>query len=486
MPDKPNVLFILSDQHNAKYLGHTGLTDVISPNFDRLADEGVRFTAAYCPITICGPSRVAYHSGQYPHNSGRFGFGGPIPPVPTLYGHFRAAGYHTACIGKMHCPHYWLENDSDEYYETDRCSAGGSCKEFLDYQAERGINIYDEYTGGIANRGPSPFAFEDSQEGWQARQTIKVIENARAAGKPFLIHLSLTKPHQPYKPAKQFWDMYDEDKLTLPPNADYVLAAAGKAPHLIDVAGDFPRSPQFEQARLKKLHGYLGNVTHCDYALGQVLAYLDAAGLAEETIIVYSADHGEYACEHGPGEKVPGIAADAVVRVPFLWRWGTNGGNFKAGHAVDGPVETLDVAKTLCTLTGAGPMETADGQDLTGALQGRADSPHKIAVTEYLLSKSVRKGKWRLVYYPPEFFADRRPDGFGELYDLEADPWEMRNRYFDPDCAAVVREIERDLLNWMTSTFRPATAFTSPQHLAADGKIPPTDIQAALPNAPYL
>lgn len=480
---KPNVLFVLSDQHNAKFMGHTGLTDAITPYLDRMAAEGVRFDAAVCPVTICTPSRVAYLSGQYAHNSGYFGFGGNPPATPTVLGHFRRAGYHTGSVGKMHCPHHWLEADTDEFHETDRTSVGGSSKEYLDHLAARGIDIYHEYS---LPPQPSPFAFEDSQEGWQAAKVIQIMRNAQQQKKPFFIHMSMTKPHAPYVPAKEFWDLYDQSRIRLPPNADYDLEAAGKAPYLQHVAAGARVAPDFPGRRLRQIHGYLGNVSHCDAALGQVLDFLDAAGLAEDTIVVYSADHGEYVFEHGPSEKVPGICADAVTRVPFIWRWGRTGKHLKSGHVVTQQVETIDVARTVCALTGVGAMDTADGCDLSPLLAGQEASPHKIAVTEYPLSKSVRKGPWRLVYYPPGFFRGFGRQDFSELYNLASDPWEMRNLYFDPQYAPVVRELERDLLEWMCTTNRPTTAYTPISARGADGCITPEELWNATPNAPYL
>jgi arylsulfatase A-like enzyme len=116
------------------------------------------------------------------------------------------------------------------------------------------------------------------------------------------------------------------------------------------------------------------------------------------------------------------------------------------------------VASTLCVLAGLDPLQTADGKDISHLLRGESGEVHKIGVTEFAWSKSVRKGRYRLVYYPPEMFADVYPDGFGELYDLEADPWEMQNLYFDPAYAPVVREMQADLLAWLITTTRPATA----------------------------
>ena len=121
---------------------------------------------------------------------------------------------------------------------------------------------------------------------------------------PFFAHISLPKPHQCYTPAREFWDLYDETGLTLPPNAEYDMK--DKAPHLRWSARRW-RTEQwqlfepktFEAGRLRKLHGYLGSVSHVDHAVGKLLAWLDTNDLAENTIVVYSSDHGDYACEHG-------------------------------------------------------------------------------------------------------------------------------------------------------------------------------------------
>lgn len=113
MPNKrPNVLFILSDQHNAKCLGHKGHPDVKTPCLDKLAAEGVRFDNAITQNAICTPSRICFISGQYAHNHGYYGLSGPNPDgLPTLFGHFRRHGYRTGAIGKIHCPEYWVEDD---------------------------------------------------------------------------------------------------------------------------------------------------------------------------------------------------------------------------------------------------------------------------------------------------------------------------------------------------------------------------------------
>jgi choline-sulfatase/uncharacterized sulfatase len=385
-----------------------------------------------------------------------------------VLGHSRQAGYRTAAIGKIHCPENWLETDSDLFLETCGCSVGGRCQAYTDYLTERGLTDLEDHAAmtEFGDRGrqtvegrPSMVSYEDGQEGWGVRQAIAFMDRCATDRIPFFAHVSLPKPHQCYTPAQQFWDLYDESKLTLPPNVDYEMA--GKAPHLRQTAENWrarqwqlfePRT--FEAGRLRKLHGYLGNVSHVDHAVGELLAWLEEHGLSRDTIVVYSSDHGDYACEHGIMEKAPGICSDAITRIPMIWRWP---GQFEAGHVATEIVETVDLANTLCAMAGLDALESADGCDISHLLYGRAGEVHRIGVTEFAWSKSVRRGHYRLVWYPREMFADDYPAGFGELYDLEQDLWEMHTLFFEEEYAPVVRDLQDELVNWLVTTTRPAT-----------------------------
>jgi len=487
MVKSPNILFIISDQHNAKVLGHKGHPNVKTPYLDQLAAEGVRFDNAITQNPICTPSRVSYFSGQYPHNHGYYGLSGPNPEgLPTILGHFRKVGYRTAAIGKIHCPEYWIEDDSDYFREVcSNCSIGG-CPEYTAYLESKGIlqdrddELYPEQNNRSSQSldgRASRLKYEDSVEGWIVRKAIKFMEQVLEEGKSFFAHVSLPRPHQIYSPSEPFWSMYKEEELVLPPNAEYDMSL--KAPHLRRVVEHFrtgqwtlfePRT--FEAGRLRKLHGYLGNVSQMDHAVGELLTWLKEHGLEEDTIVIYASDHGEYACEHGIMEKAPGICSDAVTRIPFIWRWP---GHFSAGHVVEEIVETVDLANTLCSLVGLEPLETSDGKDISHLLKGGKGAVHKIGVTEFAWSKSVRKGKYRLVYYPPDMFPEDYPDGnFGELYDLENDPWEMNNLYFDPGYQDIVQELKADLLERLITTTRPTTVlgdriYTTPQSITRFG-----------------
>ncbi len=469
MSTHPNVLFIIADQHNAKVLGHRGHPDVRTPNLDRMAASGVRFENAVTQNPICTPSRVSFLSGQYCHNHGYYGLSGPNPRgLPNLLGHFRQAGYRTSAVGKIHCPEYWIEDDADNFHETCGCSIGGRSPAYTAFLRECGKEGLEDH-GALTEFGPrgrqsmegrpSPLSFEESQEGWITAETVRFIDEAVAAGAPFFAHVSFPRPHQCTSPSEPFWSMYDEAALHLPPNADYEMVH--KAPHFKQAAdrwrrGDWtlfePRT--FEAGRLRKLHGYLGAVSQVDHAVGLLLEHLRERGLDRNTIVVYTADHGDYAAEHGIMEKAPGICADAITRIPFLWLWPDR---FKAGHVATELVEAVDLSTTLCALTGLPILETSDGRDISHLLGGGTGAVRSVAVTEFAWSKSVRKDRWRLVRYPREMFRDEYPEGFGELYDLEADPWEMHNLYFEPAYRDRVLELEHELTDWLITTTRPTT-----------------------------
>lgn len=473
MTRKPNVLFIISDQHNAKCLGHAGHPQVKTPHLDRLASESVRFTHAVTNNPICTPSRMCYFSGQYAHNHGYYGLSGQHPGgLPTVLGQFRAAGYRTASIGKIHCPKEWVESDSDVFLE-----AYGKL-------SPTGESPYDAYLAGLGRENdrddsflqeqpagrqyqtvegrPSRLPYEHSVEGWCVQEAGRFISECGDA--PWIMQVSLPRPHQIYAPAQEFWDLYDHETIWLPPNADTDLSL--KAPHLRQARIGYEKTKEmlfepktYEALRKRKQHGYLGCVSQVDRAVGDLLGILDSKKLADDTIVIYTADHGDYASEFGILEKAPGICGDAICRIPSLWRWP---GRFKAGHVSAEIVETVDLAPTLCALCGVAGMPTADGEDITLLLQGESETIHAIGVTEHPWSKAVLKGDWRLVYYPRGFFRGMGgPEDFGELYNLADDPWELHNRYFDPDCRDKVMELQRELLDWTVTTTRVKTVLPS-------------------------
>jgi choline-sulfatase/uncharacterized sulfatase len=253
--------------------------------------------------------------------------------------------------------------------------------------------------------------------------------------------------------------MYDDEKIVLPPNVDYEMV--NKAPNFVEKEKEWRQGEwvvfepkTYEAARIRKMRGYLGCITQVDHAVGELLNWLDNNNLKQDTIVIYTSDHGDYACEHGLMEKAPGISSDAITRVPYIWRYN---GQIKEGHVAEEIVESVDLSTTLCSLAGIDPLRTSDGSDMSALLRGENKEIHRIGVTEFVWSKSVRKGKYRYIYYPIEMYQEEYPQGFGELYDLEEDPWEMHNLYFDSQYSTIVLDLQRELLDWLVTTTRPVT-----------------------------
>lgn len=465
MSDKPNILHIIADQHQAGIMGCAGHGQAITPHLDRLAREGVRFTQAYTQNPICTPSRTSIFSGQYCHNHGYYGLSGPRPAaLPSFLSHFKAHGYRTGVIGCIHAPNVprsWLETHVDDFLDYFESVDGRPWQTpFYDELRAKGVfeqedNRFFFQRPELGMEGmPSRLPYADSQEAWSVREAIRIM---RASGaQPFCLQVALQRPHQPFTPAREFWDLYPDD-LALPPTLNQ--PPDGRPPHFQQAWQGFHGQagvlePRTFAAMARRLwRGYLGCISQVDHAAGELLAFLDQNGLAQNTVVIYHADHGGYSGTHGIQEKAPGICSEAVCKVPFLWR---APGTAKAGAVCDQLVESIDLAPTLAALCGLPPMETADGKDLTPLLRGGCEPLHEVAVTENPWSKALRWRQWRLVHYQPEMFEGR---DVGELYDLAADPDECRNLYHAPEHQALVNHCRRLLLEWLIRTTRVTTVW---------------------------
>jgi len=478
-----NVVHVISDQHQAACTGYEGHPQAITPNLNRLAASGVRFTSAYAPNPICTPSRTSILTGQYCHNHGYYGLNGPPPPydLPSFFSHFRRFGYKTAAFGKIHTPDQpqnWLQTHCDVLGDCYRYYANPPwlSEEYTGYLEARGLLEKEdsvelpEFPGVQQLEGrPSNIPYEDSVEGWTVMKAIKFMD--ACGSQPFCVQVSLPRPHENFTPDNRFWNMYPDD-LALPPTLND--NPSHRPPHFQQAHQSLRDmkwliEPKTFEAGCRRIwHGYLGCVTQVDYALGQVLDYLDKTGKADNTIVIYGADHGGYQTTFGLPEKAPGICSEAVCRVPFLWRVPQI---TKAGHASTQLVESIDIPSTITSLCGLPPMETTDGKDLTDLLTGGDKPVREVAVTEFAWSKALRWGTWRFVQYPVEMFGS----DVGELYNLEKDPWERKNLYHDPTHQDIVHQCRRLVLEWLTRTTRLVTVWPPPagrefSDTAEDGK----------------
>ena len=420
-----NVLFVMTDQHIAGATGYEGHPQAITPHMDRLAAEGVWFGRCYTANPICTPTRVSILSGQFCHNHCYYGLGGPTPAnLPSFLGHFRGHGYRTGLFGKGHLPtdpHDYARDHCDAYHNTmSRTSDAMGYYQKLEeagFPGEFDAETLPDLPGtgnNMRDARPSKLPFELSIEGYTNRLAMRFMDDATAHDQPFCLEVSYFRPHQVYTPAQRFWDLYDDD-VDLPPGA-FDADLSGRPPHFRKTAeGGRQLTGHYEPddpvSRLRRVwRGYLGCISHCDHALGELLDYLDERGLAENTVVVYTSDHGAYSGTFGVPEKAPGICSEQVCRIPSVWRVpGSHG-----GRRIEHLAHITDVAPTLCALAGLPPMDSADGKDLAPLLRGGDEPVHDVAVTEHVWNRAIRWRNWRMVHYQPEMFGE----DVGELYDI--------------------------------------------------------------------
>lgn len=476
VPAEPNILIIKSDQHNARCLGVNGHRQVQTPNLDNLARSGVNFSHAFVQNPICSPSRMSYLSGQYVHNHGVYGLTGneTLPPgLPSLFSVFRSHGYRTGVIGHIHVKEEWLKPHCDMY--RDLHAEGNAYDAYL---AAKGLSDLrdDESYRGISqtlDACPSALSFEDCYEGYCLQSFHEFLDDL-PAGQPFLYQIDCVHPHQNYIPVEEFWELYGGVELELPPSADE--DSRGK-PSFQRQMQEWCRNrypwlfepKTYEAGRLRKLRGYYGCISQVDHMVGLARRKLRELGHEENTIVVYCADHGDFALEHGFLEKAPGISYDAILRTPFIWCW--PGGGFPSAP-VEELVESVDLFPTLCGLAAIDPPDTVDGLDLSPMLRGDRRPVREFVVAEFPLSRTIRTREWKLCHRPLDMYEEGEDPG--EMYHVTEDPWEMHNLYHDPHYLAVREEMRRTLFDWTLKTTRYSNTWPHlPQ--GADGRSSPKE-----------
>ena len=504
MSDQPNVLWIMADQHNPRCTSWgTYPTRVRTPNLERLADTGTRFERAFAQSPSYTPSRTSFVTGQYPLNHGCYDNGGAAPDFLTsAFELFSDLDYRTAAIGSIHTPTGLIEDHVDRLEATHSHPAdpaGPTAYEetlrnrgVLDDRDDEQLPEWVAKAGPDARQPfdarPSRLDFEDQPEYWAGERARDFI--ADTDDDPFFAWLSLHRPHLAWTPAERFWDAYPEDDLAFPPSADEDLS--DKPPHqrrkrdgqTADRFAVF--DPETDEGlRKRALRGYLGCVSQVDAVVGRVLDFLEAEGLREDTIVVYCADHGDFALEHGLLGKIPGTSYDAISRIPFVWSWP---GEIREGAVVSELVESVDFLPTLLGLVADESVPTADGHDVTPFLEGTTSEPvREYAVTETPWARCVRSRTQKLTVYPRNFFGD----GTGEVrefYDLESDPWETRNRADDDSMREAVERHREYLYDFMATRRRywtcpyvdgPAEDDARP---TSDTRVSPSDDPESRPN----
>lgn len=429
----PNILFLSADQHQTRAAGCYGSHEVKTPNIDKLASAATRFDHAYCQAPVCVPARGSILTGLYPHQHGARILEDPLPDnVGTAAQFFKERGYATGAIGKMHFVDETRRHGFD-YRLNER-----------DFQA----TLSDEDRAALRrDQGPiesvegKPSALPDRffQDYWFADKTVEYIHANKT--RPFCLWSSFVKPHTPMTPQARYFDLYKKENLSLPRRTDHDLEN-GFPGNLIRSKERGWYTQTGDELR-NSLRGYYGNITQMDTCVGRVYDALRESGLADNTIVVYTADHGEMAGAHRTWTKHN--MYEQSVCVPMMVSFP---GRIKPNAVRSELVEHIDLFPTLAELCGFDAPRGIPGRSFARLLRGQSYTPREVAYSEYYFCRSVFTRDNRYVGKPPILMV--RTDSWKlnflswdrcELYDLHRDPGEFENRIDDPASAGLVREL---------------------------------------------
>lgn len=422
MNRRPNILMIIVDQLTALATTMGGNTVVKTPNIDRLASRGAVLRNAYCAYPLCGPSRYSLMTGTLPSRIGAYDNAAELPAATPTFAHYaRAKGYRTVAIGKMHFVgpdqlHGFEDRLTTDVYPSD---FGWTPTDYLPGQQDV-LPSGTSSVESLADSGPMVRTMQlDYDEEVSHRTVQQLFDVARWEGEPFLMVSTFTQPHDPYITSVEHWNRYSDADIDSPRVAPIGLEARDTqsrslyyhySQHKIEIT-----DAVYRRAR----RAYYGMVSYIDDQVGKILKALEDCGLADDTIVVFTSDHGDMIGERGMWFKK--TLFEPAVRIPLV----VSGPGILGGQAIDTPVSLVDLFPTILDWVGGGEPQghIIDGHSLLPLLRGKATG-EQLIFAEHLSGCTVsprvmvRKGRYKYV-----FSHDYAP----QLYDLESDPDELMN-----------------------------------------------------------
>jgi len=458
---RPNILWIVVEDASP-HIGCYGEKTIRTPNLDRLARRGVRFGQAHCQVAVCNPSRASLMTGQRPDTLGVWTL--PIhfreakPNVVTLPQWLRRHGYTAVGHGKIYHnptpdPQSWSEPIRPVQFQ--RGYAKGWQARIREVQAKLPDNDWRKNN----LRGPATAApvIDDHQlvDGARTNMAIEDLRRLGQAEKPFFLALGFIRPHLAWISPKKYWDLYDPKTLPViidgevtPNTPPYALSTSYELTHYMDFI-DFPK-PWDEQrvsdaVARRLMHAYYASVSYVDAQLGRLLAALDDAGLADNTIIVLWSDHGWKLGEYNGWGKMSNYEID--TRVPFII---AAPGMKTAGQSTDTPVELLDIFPTLCDMAGIPTPDFVQGTSLLPLLKNPAAKIDRVAHSQYYRNHDGAEYMGYAMRTATHRFVEWREFGTGkvtarELYDHRQNHSETAN-VIDTAPEALVESLTSRLL----------------------------------------
>ncbi len=448
---RPNILFIMSDDHAAHAISAYQSRINQTPHIDRIAREGMRFDNCFCTNSICAPSRATILTGLYNHENGVRtlvdSLDGRLLNFPQL---LRASGYQTALVGKWHLGHGWPHDPTGfDYWNV----LPGQGDYFDPVMYDMGTKV--QMPGYVTD------IITDISLDWLAQ---------RDAEKPFLLMLHHKAPHRPWLPDAAHAHLYEEDDLPAPDtfDDDYHSRPAAEAArmrvdrdlHAEDLKAPVPGGLSPAEEKLWKYQRYIKDYLRCiaaiDDNVGRVLDYLDHEGLTDNTIVVYTSDQGFFLGDHGWYDKR--FMYEESLRMPFLIRYPKE---IAAGSVSDAMALNVDFAPSFLDWAELAIPAHWQGQSLRPLAQGHVPADwrtamyyrywmHLDAIHGVWAHYGIRTAQYKLIYYYGEALGTSGSTDLGtpktwELFDLQADPYELTNLYDDPAMQPVVAELKAQL-----------------------------------------
>lgn len=481
MKKKPNILLITSDQQHWNTIGVFN-REISTPHLDRLVREGTTFGRAYCSNPTCTPSRASIITGLYPSQHGAWTLGTKLlEDRHTIGEDFHEAGYKTALIGKAHFQplqgtetypsieayptlqdlNYWRTFDEPFYgfhhvelarNHTNEAHVG---QHYALWMEEKGCTNWRDYfrppTGTMdpTHTYTWPIPEEYHYNTWIAERTNALLEQYKDNDEPFFLWSSFFDPHPEYLVPEPWDTMYDPERLTIPaivpgehdknpphfrktqeldPDFSDLMETGfsihGYESHLRYAYGE--KKLLTDEDRKKLVAIYYGMISMMDNYIGKILDKLDALGLAEDTIVVFTTDHGHFFGQHGLQAK-GGFHYEDLIKLPFIVRYP---GQVPAGKQSDAIQSLVDLAPTFLSMSGLPPVQGMSGVDQSEVWLGRQAQARDHAIVEFrhepttIHQKTYVDGRYKITVYYNQTY--------GEIFDLQVDPGELNNLWDEP------------------------------------------------------
>jgi choline-sulfatase len=422
MPLKPNILIVMVDQLSALYLKAYGHKVVKTPTLDRLAEEGVVFESAYSPSPLCAPARAVFMSGLLPSLTGVFDNAAEFPSaVPTFAHYLRLEGYRTCLSGKMHFVGPDQLHGFEERLTTDIYPADFGWTPDWRLKQER-IDWWYHNMTSVKQAGIAEITNQLEYDDEVAFHAVRrIYDHARyERDRPLCLVVSFSHPHDPFVARRQFWELYRDDEIDMPATGPIPLDELD--PHsrrLYEVSAMADYEITDDDIRSSR-HGYYASISYIDDKISGLLATIEACGLAEDTVVLFTADHGDFLGERGLWYKMSFLEPSA--RVPLIVHCPSR---FQA-RRVASPASLCDILPTLADIARPGLSSElvwpVSGRSLLPDLEG-SDSEATV-YGEYLAEGvtapmfMIRRGRWKYICCGTD------PD---QLFDVEQDPRELTN-----------------------------------------------------------